>query len=297
MSTLAIVNGAAGGGACGKRAPAVLDRLEGTFPELETRWTSGPGHATDLAREAWDRGVRQFLSVGGDGTAFEVLNGLFPRAEVEDRPTLGYLPLGTGNSFVRDFGVTDRETAIAALEEGRRSPVDVVLAEHDGGHFHFVNLCSVGFTARAGDLTNRRFKALGSGGYIAATLVELARLEHPVFPIRLDEGEWDRRPAALLSFSNSGFTGGTMNMAPGADPADGEVDVVRVGALGRARFLATFPKIFAGTHTAASDIEQTTAKVVELDLDGPVSCMVDGEILEARLTRLTVLHHALQVML
>lgn len=297
MSLLAIINGAAGGGRCGKKAPAVLQRLRGTWPELTEAWTDGPGDATTIARQAWDQGQRTFLSVGGDGTAFEVLNGLFPRTEGEDRPTLGYLPLGTGNSFVRDFDVTDTDSAIAALESGRRTPVDVVHAEHTGGSFHFVNLCSVGFTAEAGDLTNRRFKALGAGGYVAATLVTLARLKHPVFPIRLDQGEWDRRPVALLSFSNSGYTGGTMNMAPGADPADGEVDVVRVGDLGRGRFLATFPKIFAGTHTQAADIEQARATTVELDLDAPVDCMVDGEIIQAQLTRLTVLHHALEVLL
>jgi len=242
--------------------------------------------------------VRTFLSVGCDGTAFEVLSGLFPRATDDDRPTLGYLPLGTGNSFVRDFDITDPAGAIAALESQQRRRVDVVRAEHDDGVFHFVNLCSVGFTAEAGDLTNRRFKALGAGGSIAATLVTLARLKHPVFPVRLDDdGEWDTRPCALLSFSNSGFTGGTMNMAPGADPCDGQVDVIRVGELGRAKFLATFPKIFAGTHTAAPNIEQRLASTIELNLDGPVDCMVDGEILHVRLTKLTVLHHALEVLL
>lgn len=294
---LAIVNGAAGGGAGARKAPAALAGLEATFPGLEQAWTEGPQHATTLAREAWERGVRTFIAVGGDGTAFEVLNGLFPRAADEDRPTMGYLPLGTGNSFVRDFGVTDQATALAALTSGRRSAVDVVLAEHDEGSFTFVNLCSVGFSAEAGELTNRRFKKLGAAGYIAAVLVTLARLKHPVFPVRLDDGDWDRRPAALLSFSNSGFTAGTMNMAPGADPSDGQVDVVRVGALGRPRFLATFPRIFAGTHTAAPDIELVRAKTVELDLDGPVDCMVDGEILRVRLRRLTVLHHALDVLL
>jgi len=294
---LAIVNGAAGGGACGKRAPAVLAGLRDTFPGLEEAWTTGPAHATVLAREAWADGVRTFVSVGGDGTAFEVLNGVFPQGPDQERPTLGYLPLGTGNSFVRDFDVTDQDSALAALTSGRRRRVDVIRAEHDEGVFFYVNLCSLGFSAAAGELTNRRFKGLGAAGYIAAVLITLARLEHPVFPVRLDEGDWDRRPAALLSFSNSGYTAGTMNMAPGADPCDGQLDVIRVGALGRPRFLATFPRIFAGTHTQARDIEQVRARTVELDLDAPADCMVDGEIIRARLTRLQVLPGALEVLL
>ena len=71
----------------------------------------------------------------------------------------------------------------------------------------------------------------------------------------------------------------------------------RVGPLGRPRFLATFPRIFAGTHTSAKDIEQTRCRTIDLELDGPVDCMVDGEILKVRLRRLELMSHALEVML
>jgi diacylglycerol kinase (ATP) len=296
MTVYAILNPNAGGGAAGRRFPKIRPKLVNTFPDLEVATTTGPGHATELARQAWANGARTVLVIGGDGTAFEVLNGLFP-IEGPDRPTLGYLPLGTGNSFVRDFDVFNAAGALRALERGTRRPVDVVRITHDGGSLYYVNLCSLGFSASAGELTNRRFKRLGAAGYIAAVLVTLARLEHPTFPIRLDEGEWDRRPTALLSFSNSGFTAGSMNMAPGADPSDGHVDVIRVGPLGRGRFLATFPKIFAGTHTQSPSIEHHLATRVDLDLDGPVDCMIDGEIIRIRPSRIDVLHHALDVLL
>ncbi|TVQ87965.1 MAG: diacylglycerol kinase family lipid kinase [Deltaproteobacteria bacterium] len=296
MTVRAILNPAAGGGAAGRRMSKVEPELRSLFPDLEIVRTEGPAHATALAREGWEAGVRTFLVIGGDGTAYEVLNGLFPITDAE-RPRLGYLPLGTGNSFVRDFGVTCARDALKALHAHQHRLVDVVRLEHDEGELHFVNLCSLGFSAAAGELTNRRFKALGAAGYIAAVLVTLARLEHPIFPVQLDGGAWDRRPAALLSFSNSGYTAGTMNMAPGADPCDGEIDVIRVGALSRPRFLATFPRIFAGTHTQAPDIEQARATEIVLDLDGPVDCMIDGEIVRIRPQRLSVLPHALEVLL
>jgi diacylglycerol kinase (ATP) len=295
MTTVAILNPAAGGGAAGRRVDRVLPELRAIFPDLDLVRTAGQGDATALAREAWRRGAREIVLIGGDGTAFEALNGLFP-SDREDRPALGYLPLGTGNSFVRDFGVTDVASALAALRSGRRRRVDVIRLDHDDGCLHYVNLCSLGFSAAAGELTNRRFKGLGAAGYIAAVFVTLARLEHPVFPIRLDDGDWDRRPTALVSFSNSGFTAGTMNMAPGADPSDGLVDVIRVGALSRPRFLATFPKIFAGTHTSAADIAHDKAARIALDLPGPIDCMIDGEIVRCRPTAITVLPGAVEVL-
>lgn len=87
-----------------------------------------------------------------------------------------------------------------------------------------------------------------------------------------------------------------MRMAPAADPTDGRVDVIRVGALSRPRFLATFPKIFAGTHVAAPGIEATTAATVDLDLPEPVDVMVDGEVVRLRLRRLVVEPGAVEVL-
>jgi len=99
----AIVNPAAGGGRCGKLAPASLERVRQAGVELEVTQTSRAGEATDLARAAYAKGYRNFLAVGGDGTSYEIVNGLFPEAETQGRPALGFLPLGTGNSFLRDF--------------------------------------------------------------------------------------------------------------------------------------------------------------------------------------------------
>ena len=86
-------------------------------------------------------------------------------------------------------------------------------------------------------------------------------------------------------------------MAPGADVADGLVDVIRVGPLGRVRFARTFPKIFQGTHTTQRDIEHATAQAVDLTLDTPVDIMVDGEIVRLQLQRIEVLPQALRVLL
>jgi len=292
---VAIVNPSAGGGRCGKRVGEALDRLERAGVELEVHRTDGSGHATEIARAAYARGSRRFLSVGGDGTTFEVLNGIFPRpVDHEEKVTLGILPLGTGNSFLRDFRITSAEDALRAIERGTTRPVDVVRTEHGDGLIHFINLLSVGFSADAGALTNARFKPLGTAGYVLAVLTCVARLQHPIFPIRLDGGAVDDRPCVLLSFSNSRFTGGTMMMAPHACPTDGAVDVVRVGPFGKLGLLRTFPRIFRGTHVEDVRVEESRARVVELEGVGETDVMVDGEVMRLRLKRLEVLPGALE---
>ena len=89
--------------AAGKLAAAALDELRAAGVELEVRETHGPAKPRARARGLRAQATGNFLAVGGDGTAFEIVNGLFPEACRGERPTLGFLPLGTGNSFLRDF--------------------------------------------------------------------------------------------------------------------------------------------------------------------------------------------------
>jgi diacylglycerol kinase (ATP) len=290
-----IINGAAGGGRCHARFEPLRRALEAAGVPMEMHTTEAPGHATDLALQAVASGRRKFLSVGGDGTAFEVLNGLLPASNGQGPPTLGILPLGTGNSFLRDFDVLDASTAVQALARGRTRACDVVRCDHEGGTLHYMNILAIGFAARAGDLTNRRFKHLGPAGYVAAVLACVARLEHPVDPVRIDGGPIDARPAAFLSFSNTRYTGGSMMMAPEADPTDGFLDVIRCGSLPRGRFVATFPRIFRGTHVTAPGLSQERACHVDLSSDRVQPVMVDGEILQLRLRSLQVVPKALEV--
>ena len=93
MSTrfLAIVNPAAGGGRCGRLAPAVLEELRRNHADIEVRTTSSPGEATTIARTSYRQGWRNFIAVGGDGTSYEIVNGLFPEALNGERAALGFL--------------------------------------------------------------------------------------------------------------------------------------------------------------------------------------------------------------
>jgi len=82
----AIVNPAAGGGRCGRLAGPALDRLRAAGVSIEAHQTKGPGDGIQLARNAYRAGFRRFLAVGGDGTSYEIVNGLFPEALSGERP-------------------------------------------------------------------------------------------------------------------------------------------------------------------------------------------------------------------
>src|SRR6202035_4604007 len=137
QSFLAIVNPAAGGGRSRKLLAPALERLRAGGVEIEVEETRGAGDASRIAREAYAQGRRRFIAVGGDGTSYEVVNGLFPEASAGERPTLGFLPLGTGNSFLRDFSDRGLEHAIESMISGRTQACDVLRLRHRGGIIHY----------------------------------------------------------------------------------------------------------------------------------------------------------------
>ena len=293
---LAVVNPAAGGGRCGRLAPAALEGLRAAGLELEVRESRGPGDATRVTREAYAQGYRKFLAVGGDGTSYEIVNGLFPEA-ARERATLGFLPLGTGNSFLQDFADGSADDSIRVVLAGRARPCDVLRLTHKEGVIYFINLLSMGFAADVAAVTNQRFKRLGELGYLLGVLTCLARLRRRAFPVRVDNApEFDRRRCLFLSFNNSKFTGGKMMIAPQASTDDGLVEFVRWGPIGRLGLIRNLHTLYDGSHMTHPLASRCVARRLEFDLDGPVDVMVDGEVLTLQCQTLEVLPAALDVL-
>jgi diacylglycerol kinase (ATP) len=273
-----------------------LERLRAGGVEVDVVETRGAGDATRIAREAYGRGRRRFIAVGGDGTSYEVVNGLFPEASAGEPPTLGFLPLGTGNSFLRDFSDRGVEHAIESLIAGRSQACDVLRLRHRGGVIHYINLLSVGFPADVATLRARRFSRQGELGYVISIFLGLARLRRRPFPVRADgETEFDRRRCLFLTFNNSKFTGGTMMIAPKADVSSGFVEYVRWGAIGRLGLIGNLPGLYDGTHIEHRLAERKAVRRVEFDLNAPVDVMVDGEVLTLHCEELDVLPRVLNV--
>jgi YegS/Rv2252/BmrU family lipid kinase len=292
----AIVNPAAGGGRSAKLAGPAIARLREKGLQVDVIASTGAGHAVLLAREAYEQGYRKFLAVGGDGTAHEILNGIFARRSAPERIALGFLPLGTGNSFLRDFSKDGAEASLQALIDGRMRPVDLVRLTHSGGEIYSFNLLSVGFTADVAAITNRMFKPFGHLGYLLGVVVRVVQLHRRVFALRCDDDkDWDERRSLFLTFNNSKFTGGTMLIAPDADPSDGYIEFVRWGPIGRLGLLRMLPKLYDGTHIQHPLAARRAVRHVEFNVPAPVDVMIDGEVATLTCRSLDVLPAALDV--
>lgn len=298
---LAIINPAAGGGKCGKLAPGAIEKLRASGLQIETQTTSAAGEGSRIALKAYAQGIRSFIAVGGDGTSYEIVNGVFPAAAgaqsgASNRVSLGFLPLGTGNSFLRDFTKDGLAYATTAILERRSRSCDVIRLRYDGGELFFINLLSVGFTADVAVIANRRFKRLGPFGYLLGVLTCVTRLRRSAFPLETAEAGAENSRCLFLTFNNSRFTGGNMMIAPGASVNSGLITYVRWGPIGRLGLLANLHTLFDGRHVQHPLASQRDVRHVEFRIDHPVDVMIDGEVLTLRPLALDVLPSALEVM-
>ena len=290
------MNPAAGGGKSQKLLGPALDRLRAGGIEVEVANTSASGDATRITREAYGRGIRNFIAVGGDGTSYEVVNGLFPESIDKEPARLGFLPLGTGNSFLRDFSDKGADYAIESILSDRARTCDVLRLRHRGGTIYYINLLSMGFSADVATLRARQFAHWGELGYFTSIFLTLARFNRRPFPLRVEaQNTFDDRRCLFITFNNSKFTGGTMMIAPKAEVSDGLVEYVRWGPIGRLGLIRNLPGLYDGTHIEHPLAERKAVKRVEFNLDRPVDVMVDGEVLSLHCEELDVLPGALTV--
>jgi YegS/Rv2252/BmrU family lipid kinase len=297
--SLLVVNPASGHG-LGRRTFARLEsRFRESFPGLEVRTSEYPGQAVEIGRQAGREGFSRLLCLGGDGTPFEVLNGLYADGRPARPPEIGLIPAGTGNSFLRDFGVETPEEALANIASGRRRAVDLIEFEHqrDGRtvRLYSLNILGVGLIADILKLTNERLKFLGSAGYSLAVLLRLAKGMDNQIDFEADGRRWTVRDSAFV-ISNSKFTGGKMKIAPDADLSDGKADLVVFREVNRREILAIFKRVFSGTHTAHPKVETLAAAEIRVEGDPALRVMADGELLGETPLRLKVLPRELVIL-
>jgi diacylglycerol kinase (ATP) len=292
VAALFIVNPAAGrgrGASALRRLRVALDALN--FPAEIIR-TDRPGAAEDTAAVAVRRGCAPIIAVGGDGTVHEVVNGLLggravgppgPGRGPEQSggpdpariPAFGVIPTGSGNDFARAMGLrAEVESAVRAILDSPPLRIDV-------GQFRerfFLNAASVGFDAEVAAVAEKGGSLLRSVGpllYPLALLRALPRYCLRDLQIELD-GKLLKRRALLVAIANGPRYGGGFRICPKADPGDGMLDVCVIGDLSLARAVRLLPRLRAGTHVGAAEVEHYRARAVRISgSEAPVQ--LDGE--------------------
>lgn len=237
----------------------------------EFAMTKGPGHATDIAREAVKTGYKKIVAVGGDGTVREVVQAL-----AHSESILGVIPAGTGNDFIRSVGIPrEPEKALEIIKNGSVSCIDLLKA---GGNF-FVNVVGAGLDAEVADAVNKSIRFFnGTITYVAQLIKVLTFYTPKDVTIEID-GKTIKRRAWLVSVGNARYYGSGMMICPDARVDDGFLDVCIVNELSKAELLRFLPSVFSGKHKNHPAYEVIKGKKVKIEFTPCAKVHADGDVI------------------
>lgn len=286
MKLCVVVNPKAGSGRAGRRLGDISRALSRHGLDHEVVHTRGPGDAARCVDDARNAGVDCVAIVGGDGTLNEACQAYLDEHGVpRPGPDLALIPAGTGGDFRKTFGIPDDvDEAVRHLAGASRRPLDLGILQvtrDDGGSAirAFLNITSFGIGGLTDRIVNESPKWMGGRvAFFLGTLRAMVVYRDAQVIVRVDGEDFLQAPIFNVAIANGRYFGGGMMIAPDADPADGQFDVVALADLPRAKVLALSRHIYDGSHIGArgvtvrrgSRVEARPVRdeVVLIDMDG-----------------------------
>ncbi|MHA2096030.1 MAG: diacylglycerol/lipid kinase family protein, partial [Candidatus Hodarchaeales archaeon] len=245
--------------------------------EYDFEFTSSPQQAMEIARTRVNEGYNIICSVGGDGTANEVLNGIL---NAEKPGIFSSIPVGTGDAPAA-YGIPegDLEAAVQCLIEGQDKKFDVGYCET--AERYFIGVASMGFDAEVANRENKGPKRfLGIRSYQLALGRTIVKFRPYNLLIRIDGEQLIEGRRMLLAIGNGKRYGGGMHICPDAEVTDGRFAVTTVRKMSRITLLRFFSTVYDGDHLTHSAVD--TFEGGSIHVDSPKKkCLyqVEGEIM------------------
>ncbi len=243
-------------------------------------FTEGVGDAKVKARKEAETGdeVRIF-ACGGDGTCFEVLNGIVGFENV----SLGIIPIGSANDFIKYFGKDSKKDFLNIEKQkyGKSVLVDLIKA----GDYYCLNQCCAGMDAMVAD-DMKIFKRLpfvsGPTAYNLAVVKTILRKLGIKAKLIIDnEKQMEGRYLFAVCANAPAYGGGYMS-APNSNPFDGKLNFLSVDVISRLKILKFLPIYKAGKHEGLPFCTTAECQTFEIITEKPIPVSLDGEILHTK---------------
>ena len=269
---LVIVNPAAGKGAYKKKFAEVLKIFSDADYSPSLFFTSGRGDAVSLAAE-YGEGFETLVCIGGDGTLSEVVSGLM---RIENRPTVGYIPLGTANDVARSLGLPKHDPTAAArrIISGEAMPFDV--GKRSGGYFNYVAAFGA-FTEVSYGTPQDIKRRLGQAAYVIGAAKSLRSLRSRRVRVEYDGGSFEG-DYLYGSVSNSYSVAGMIDLPKDkVSLGDGEHELIMLRKPKNAAALAHLAARVLQGDLESEYIEILHTKHAVFEFDAPEAFTFDGE--------------------
>lgn len=283
---LVIVNPNAGNGEGKKSWKKISELLKKEDLPFTAEFTEKRGHAIVLTLDGITAGFRKIITVGGDGTLNEVVNGVFLNKECSTRDiSLALIPIGTGNDWSRMFGIPrDYEKAIKIIHDNKLMLHDIGLISFFEGsekkNRFFINIAGLGFESVVIKRTNTHKEkgCNGKGIYFYNLLMCLLSYKTTRAQIIID-GEKINADIFSINIGNGKYCGGGMRQTPNALPDDGLLDVTIIKGIGKIEIIRNLKILYDGSILSHPKIDGYRCKSLKIVSDSLIYAEADGELL------------------
>ena len=273
MRNIFIINPNAGKGAYQKELISLLDKHGIKYYE-----TTRAGEATDIAKTEAQKGDElHIFSCGGEGTNYEVINGIFGF----DNVSLGIVPCGSGNDFLKFFGDKGPFLDLDAQLSGKLCYVDLIEVIADGNSYYGINSCSAGMDAMVCENADKFKKWRGVSGKMAYMLGVVQTFFLPFgkkIDFTIDGKPHNNIPSLFAVCANAPYYGGGYKCAPSANPASAKLNYSIISTRSRLKTLTILGKYRKGTHVNLSYCLSGECSEMSYHCASPVAFNIDGEV-------------------
>ncbi|MGG1575517.1 diacylglycerol/lipid kinase family protein [Fictibacillus sp. NRS-1165] len=289
---------------------AVKEVLSAEGVAYRSFYTESEGHALEIAKKisCINRDlIEAVITVGGDGTIHEVINGLEDSPEI----TVGFLPGGSGNDIIRGLGFNKNKSLAYILKwrllnkRNAKRIIDAGMLSFPGQarrNKRFVSTAGIGFDGEVTKLTNRStykkwLKRFGAGNL--AYTVSMFRLLFTYKPVdaavTVDGLEYKFPSVWLIAAGNLPYYGGGMKICPSAKPDDGLLELCVVHELHPLKLLFLFVTVFWGKHEDLDGVTILEGRVISITSNEPLTVQADGELLGTTPVECTLMPSVLSI--
>ncbi|HKJ06370.1 MAG TPA: diacylglycerol kinase family protein [Flavobacteriaceae bacterium] len=292
-----IVNPTSGNCTARKLWPKIEHELQVQLVHFETVFTEHKNHAFKLVQQAIDKGFLNIISVGGDGSLHNIINGIFNYNSAYKHIKLGVIPIGTGNDWVKTYNIPiDYKKAIEIIKAEHSIYQDIgkISLENSQQNYYFNNVAGIGFDGYVVHKVHK-YKNLGFLAYLSGAVLGLLNYKRP--DLKITFNNTTLKGKCLLLFIGIGkYSGGGMQLTENVDTKDGLFDISYVKKLSLFTLLKNISKIFSGKVTALPIVNtyKTSTLKVTLKTNKNVYLQADGELLKTDSFTVTTLPKALQ---
>ena len=263
-----------------KKGLDILAKVKPLFQEanaeLTILYTDYAGHAKDLANELDYSGYDGLCAIGGDGTMFEMVNGMLKRHDQDTIP-LGLITGGTGNAFMHDIDCLDPLEAASRILKGKVRQLDIAKVNAKNKLYYSFNIIGWGLVTDAGYLAEK-LRWLGGMRYDVAAILEVLMGKRRIAQLLMDN-EVIEDDFVFIIACNTIHTGKAMRIAPRARLDDGKIDLVIVRKSSKTKLLKLFPKLFSGEHIKSPLVEYRQVEKFSVIPKEDSSLNIDGELI------------------